>query len=158
MHMMTDSTLLTTLFGIGRSRRHKGQCCYNVSQSGDCTARSSIARHTARGIHFLFEVFADSLLLVYPAAPSSMVCEAVPATPTELSVWIEWAKALGPAFVSGLAVLVSTLSFLLSRQVADGQAAVAKGQLRQNVYDRRFAVYQSAKALLMSYGEKLVTA
>jgi hypothetical protein len=79
-----------------------------------------------------------------------MVCEVVPATTTGLSVWIEWAKALGPALVSGLAVLVSILSFRLSRQVADWQAAVARAQLRQNVYDRRFAVYQSAKALLIA--------
>jgi hypothetical protein len=63
----------------------------------------------------------------------------VPATAAELPVWIEWVK-----------LLVSTLTFCMSRQIAEWQASVARAQLRQNVYDRRFAVYQSAKALLIA--------
>ncbi len=78
-----------------------------------------------------------------------MVCE-VPTTATEVPVWIEWVKALGPALVSALAVLVATLTFHLSRQTSRWQASVARAQLRQNVYDRRFEVYQSAKALLIA--------
>jgi hypothetical protein len=78
-----------------------------------------------------------------------MSCE-VPITATELPFWIEWIKGLGSVFVAGLALLVSILTFRLSQQIARGQASVAKAQLRQNVYDRRFAVYQSAKALLIA--------
>src|ERR1700757_2189124 len=78
-----------------------------------------------------------------------MICEA-PTTITALPVWLEWVKDLGPALVSALALLVSTLTFGLSRQIASWQASVAKAQLRQNVYDRRFAVYQSAKAFLIA--------
>src|SRR5215472_17557177 len=78
-----------------------------------------------------------------------MICE-VPTTTAELPVWFEWVKGLGPSLVSALALFVSILSFRLSRQIAEWQASVAKAQLRQNVYDRRFAVYQSAKALLIA--------
>lgn len=83
------------------------------------------------------------------AAASHMICD-VPTTATELPVWIEWVKDLGPVLLSAFALLVSTLTFALSRQISHWQVSVARAQLRQNVYDRRFAVYQSAKALLIA--------
>jgi len=78
-----------------------------------------------------------------------MICD-VPTTATELPVWIEWVKAIGPALVSAFVLLVSVLTFRLSCQIAHWQASVARAQLRQNVYDRRFAVYRSAKELLIA--------
>jgi hypothetical protein len=86
---------------------------------------------------------------VVVAVAKNMLCE-VPTTAAELPVWIEWMKGLGSVLVAALALLVSTLTFRLSHQIARWQASVAKAQLRQNVYDRRFAVYQSAKALLIA--------
>jgi len=79
-----------------------------------------------------------------------MMCD-VPTTAAGLPGWIEWVKTLGPVLLSAFALLVSTLTFALSRQISRWQTSVAKAQLRQNVYDRRFAVYQSAKALLIAF-------
>jgi hypothetical protein len=78
-----------------------------------------------------------------------MICD-VPTTASEFPSWIEWVKSLGPVVLSAFALLVSTLTFGLSCQVSRWQASIAKAQLRQNVYDRRFAIYQSAKALLIA--------
>src|SRR5208282_4097415 len=74
----------------------------------------------------------------------------VQTTATELPIWFEWLKGLAPVVVSAFALLVSTLTFRLSHQLADWQASVSRAELRQNAYDRRFAVYQSAKALLIA--------
>jgi hypothetical protein len=73
-------------------------------------------------------------------------------TTIELPLWAEWLKVLAPVFAvlaTAGAVFVSVLTFRLSRQIADWQASVARAQLRQNVYDRRFRIYEAAKTLLV---------
>lgn len=71
--------------------------------------------------------------------------------------WAAWLQALAPAFavlVSAFAVSVSVLTFRLGRQLAQWQAAVAREQLRQNLYDRRFAIYMAFHELLVAIAEK----
>jgi hypothetical protein len=71
-----------------------------------------------------------------------------------LPLWAEWLKILAPIFAvlaTAGAVFVSVLTFRLSRQIAQWQASVARAQLRQNAYDRRFKIYETAKTLLVAY-------
>jgi len=56
-------------------------------------------------------------------------------------------------FVSALAVLVSVLSFFSTRQVARWQASTAREKLKQDLYDRRFAIYMAFHELLVAISE-----
>jgi hypothetical protein len=72
----------------------------------------------------------------------------------QLPLWAEWLKALAPVIAvltSAFAVYISVLTFRLSRQIANWQTSVARAQLRQNVYDRRFKIYEATKTLLVIY-------
>jgi hypothetical protein len=73
---------------------------------------------------------------------------------TQLPPWAEWARAIGPALVSALAVLVSIVSVCLSRQIARWQASVAKETVRQSYYDRRFAIFIAFRELLVAIVDK----
>ena len=75
-----------------------------------------------------------------------------PMTVTQLPLWVEWAKALAPTFVSALAVLLSVFTVLLSRQIAhqqtkiaERQASTALDQLRYNLFEKMYAVYDAAR-------------
>jgi hypothetical protein len=75
-------------------------------------------------------------------------------TTVVLPLWAEWLKISAPVFAvlaTAGAVFVSVLTFRLSRQIAQWQASVARAQLRQNAYDRRFNIYEAAKTLLVAY-------
>src|SRR5437762_3212688 len=68
--------------------------------------------------------------------------------------WLEWAKALGPALavlVSAFALVISVLTFRFGREIGRWQQSLSRAQMRQNVYDRRFRIYESAKALLVTF-------
>jgi len=76
---------------------------------------------------------------------------------TQIPPWAEWARAIGPtlvALVSALAVLVSIVSVCLSRQIARWQASVARETIRQNYYDRRFAIFMAFRELLVAIVDK----
>jgi hypothetical protein len=73
--------------------------------------------------------------------------------PEQLAFWAEWAKALGPAFVSALAVFVSVLTLRLSRQIAKQQADTAKQQAdnaldQLNLFQKRYTIYEGAQKLI----------
>jgi hypothetical protein len=59
-------------------------------------------------------------------------------------------RALAPTLVSAFALVVSVLTF----RVAQWQASAAMEQQRQNLYDRRFAIYMAFHELLVAITEK----
>jgi hypothetical protein len=67
---------------------------------------------------------------------------------------VEYAKVLGPAFVSAVAVVISAISVCLSRQIAHWQASIAIETLRQNNYDRRAAIYDAFCEMLAAIVDK----
>jgi hypothetical protein len=78
-------------------------------------------------------------------------------TTIQLPLWAERLTVLAPVFAviaTASAVFVSVLTFRLSMQIARWQASVAREQLRQNLYDRRFAVYMAFHELLVAVAEK----
>jgi hypothetical protein len=83
---------------------------------------------------------------------ASGVSELSGTSATQLPIWIERAKALGPPFVSALAVFVSIVSIIwtsrINIRVAQQQEKNTRERNRLDLYDRRFEIYRATRELI----------